>query len=305
DGFSNGNPPERCPRPLYSRDSTQEHQEIPQEDQEENLINIKIDVKDEEDPYESGDELSIEVETPPEISRDPRDTRTTQREVKTEEEEEGRVRIKEEEDLMEISTGAANNQNPPQRCPSLHDSWNSKEEHDEILQDDQDESFIKVEVKEEAEEMVDELFKEEEDEFPPEIRTDGRYRRYRMEKSSGMSLDGDIEGGDIIAESSALNAMTLNLHPDPTSAPSTHGVRCPPPIAHLTNGTRSEDFSREADLTLHQRGPQKQKPFSCSECGKCFTLKQQLVRHPENSLGREAFFLFGVRKMFPRKMDAG
>ncbi|CAI9568487.1 unnamed protein product, partial [Staurois parvus] len=29
DGSSNGNPPERCPRPLYSRDSTQEHQEIP------------------------------------------------------------------------------------------------------------------------------------------------------------------------------------------------------------------------------------------------------------------------------------
>ncbi|KAM5141332.1 gastrula zinc finger protein XlCGF66.1-like [Mantella aurantiaca] len=33
DGSSNGNPPERCPRPLYSRDSTQQHQEIPQEDQ--------------------------------------------------------------------------------------------------------------------------------------------------------------------------------------------------------------------------------------------------------------------------------
>ncbi|KAM5141711.1 uncharacterized protein ACMZJ9_015414 [Mantella aurantiaca] len=32
-GPSNMNPPERCPRPLYSRDSTQEHQEIPQEDQ--------------------------------------------------------------------------------------------------------------------------------------------------------------------------------------------------------------------------------------------------------------------------------
>ncbi|CAI9577124.1 unnamed protein product, partial [Staurois parvus] len=31
DGSSNGNPPERCPRPLYSRDSTKDHQEIPQE----------------------------------------------------------------------------------------------------------------------------------------------------------------------------------------------------------------------------------------------------------------------------------
>ncbi|CAI9602084.1 unnamed protein product [Staurois parvus] len=33
DGSINGNPPERCPGPLYSRDSTQEHQEIPQKDQ--------------------------------------------------------------------------------------------------------------------------------------------------------------------------------------------------------------------------------------------------------------------------------
>ncbi|XP_077346342.1 oocyte zinc finger protein XlCOF8.4-like [Lithobates pipiens] len=29
DGSSNGNPPERCPRPLYSRDSTQEDHTIP------------------------------------------------------------------------------------------------------------------------------------------------------------------------------------------------------------------------------------------------------------------------------------
>ncbi|CAI9532329.1 unnamed protein product [Staurois parvus] len=31
DGSSNGNPPERCPRPLYSRGSTQDHQEILQD----------------------------------------------------------------------------------------------------------------------------------------------------------------------------------------------------------------------------------------------------------------------------------
>ncbi|XP_040177512.1 uncharacterized protein LOC120909847 isoform X1 [Rana temporaria] len=37
DGSSNGNPPERCPRPLYSRDSTQEHQE----DQGDCVSNLK------------------------------------------------------------------------------------------------------------------------------------------------------------------------------------------------------------------------------------------------------------------------
>ncbi|XP_077322160.1 uncharacterized protein LOC143955911 [Lithobates pipiens] len=41
DGSSNGNPPERCPRPLYSRDSTQEGHTIPhhhQVDEEQSLI---------------------------------------------------------------------------------------------------------------------------------------------------------------------------------------------------------------------------------------------------------------------------
>ncbi|CAI9574077.1 unnamed protein product, partial [Staurois parvus] len=86
DGSSNGNPPERCPCPLYSRDATQEHQEIPQEHQEipqENqgdMIN-DIDVKDEEMPLSNDDPCEKE-EIPPEIGPD----------VKPEEEEEGHAR---------------------------------------------------------------------------------------------------------------------------------------------------------------------------------------------------------------------
>ncbi|PIO24409.1 hypothetical protein AB205_0194420, partial [Aquarana catesbeiana] len=37
DGSSNGNPPERCPRPLYSRDSTQEDHTILQRVKEKNI----------------------------------------------------------------------------------------------------------------------------------------------------------------------------------------------------------------------------------------------------------------------------
>ncbi|CAI9614679.1 unnamed protein product [Staurois parvus] len=37
DGSSNGNPPERCPYPLYSRDSTQEGHTIPHHHQREDL----------------------------------------------------------------------------------------------------------------------------------------------------------------------------------------------------------------------------------------------------------------------------
>ncbi|KAM5140521.1 uncharacterized protein ACMZJ9_014390 [Mantella aurantiaca] len=64
DGSSNRNIPERCPRPLYSRDSTQEHQEIPQD---EDLIQIKIELMDETEE-ERADDQCEEEEIPPEIS---------------------------------------------------------------------------------------------------------------------------------------------------------------------------------------------------------------------------------------------
>ncbi|XP_077323457.1 uncharacterized protein LOC143957181 [Lithobates pipiens] len=95
DGSSNRNPPERCPRPLYSRDSTQEDQE----EKRINLTTVKVEVK-EEDLYVSSDEACKE-EDPPEISTDPGDT---QRDVKAEEEEEGHVRIKQEEVPIKIGT---------------------------------------------------------------------------------------------------------------------------------------------------------------------------------------------------------
>ncbi|XP_077346082.1 uncharacterized protein LOC143989688 [Lithobates pipiens] len=47
DGSSNGNPPERCPRPLYSRDSTQEDHTIPHHHQSGNLSRSEVDVKEE------------------------------------------------------------------------------------------------------------------------------------------------------------------------------------------------------------------------------------------------------------------
>ncbi|XP_077322162.1 uncharacterized protein LOC143955913 [Lithobates pipiens] len=92
DGSSNGNPPERCPRPLYSRDSTQEGHTIPHcypkagasrtqtlGDDGEDLIVIKVEVKsEEEERYVRDDQQSmeedgitgtfIEEDTPTEIS---------------------------------------------------------------------------------------------------------------------------------------------------------------------------------------------------------------------------------------------
>ncbi|CAI9576232.1 unnamed protein product, partial [Staurois parvus] len=135
DGSSNGNPPERCPRPLYSWDSTQDRQEIIRSYQSEGLI-VKAEVKEEETDLRRNDQCK-KKKIPP-----------------------------------EISPAGSNSRNTPERCPSPILSRDSTLEDQTTSDEHQDDNLItiKVEVKdEEGEETArgDEPCKEEE--IPPEI----------------------------------------------------------------------------------------------------------------------------------------
>ncbi|PIO09609.1 hypothetical protein AB205_0152000, partial [Aquarana catesbeiana] len=114
-GSSNGNPPERCPRPLYSRDSTQEGHTIPHHHQSGNLGDYNIIVKEEDEEYGVMEEFS-----------------------------EGH------KDMME----PPNTRNPPERCPRPLYSRDSTQEGHTILHCYKGEDLIdiKVEVKSEEEE---------------------------------------------------------------------------------------------------------------------------------------------------------
>ncbi|KAM5140540.1 uncharacterized protein ACMZJ9_014410 [Mantella aurantiaca] len=101
DGSSNRNPPERCPRPLYSQDSTQEHQEIPQEDQIDGSSNIN----------------------PPERCPHPLYSRDSTQEH--------------QEIPQENQVDGSNNRNPPERCSRPLYSRDSTQEHQEIPKEDQ------------------------------------------------------------------------------------------------------------------------------------------------------------------------
>ncbi|PIO10201.1 hypothetical protein AB205_0203930 [Aquarana catesbeiana] len=93
DGSSNGNPPERCPHPLYSRDSTQEDHTIPHHHQGEELKDIKVEDKEEEEErLVSGDQQSME---------------------------EGDITMesKQEESSLHMDTNGSSNGNQPERCP--------------------------------------------------------------------------------------------------------------------------------------------------------------------------------------------
>ncbi|PIO14490.1 hypothetical protein AB205_0095650, partial [Aquarana catesbeiana] len=99
-GSSNGNPPERCPRPLYSRDSTQEGHTIPHHHQSGNLRDSKVKVKEE---------------------------------IKEEDDEDGVMEefLKEHKDLyQDTMVESSRYRNPPERCPRpLYSRDSTQEDH--------------------------------------------------------------------------------------------------------------------------------------------------------------------------------
>ncbi|PIO13205.1 hypothetical protein AB205_0091320 [Aquarana catesbeiana] len=174
DGSSNGNPPERCPRPLYSRDSTQEDHTIPQHHQSGNIggdnIVVKEEYKEEDEAYGVIEEFSEghkdmmeppNTRNPPErcprplYSRDSTDYTQeghtiphhhqsgnlrnskveVKEEIKEEDDEDGVMDqpefLKEHKDLyQDIMVESSSYRNPPERCPrSLYSRDSTQEGH--------------------------------------------------------------------------------------------------------------------------------------------------------------------------------
>ncbi|XP_075034534.1 uncharacterized protein LOC142095488 [Mixophyes fleayi] len=207
DGSSNLNTPERCPRPLYSLDCSDNHI-ITQDYQGDNLADIKAeDIKGEEETYVRGDQQ----EFPTDISTVGSSNRNTPErcprplysqdctkenhsipqecqfddltDIKVEHidgEEEMYVRgdqqCKEEEIPTDISTDGSSNINTPERCHRPLHSQDCTEENHSISQDYQGANLtvIKMEYIEGEEEPYvrgDQQYKEEE--IPTDISTDG------------------------------------------------------------------------------------------------------------------------------------
>ncbi|PIO09844.1 hypothetical protein AB205_0099450, partial [Aquarana catesbeiana] len=130
DGSSNGNPPERCPRPLYSRDSTQEDHTIPLHHQSGNLRDSKAEVKEE---------------------------------IKEEDDEDGVMEesefLKGHKDLyQDTMVESSSYRNPPERCPRPLYSGDSTQDDHAVHRHHQsgslrlDNIVVKKEYKEEDEE---------------------------------------------------------------------------------------------------------------------------------------------------------
>ncbi|XP_077322684.1 oocyte zinc finger protein XlCOF8.4-like [Lithobates pipiens] len=253
DGSSNGNPPERCPRPLYSRDSTQEGHTIPHHHQGTEVMGIKFDIKEEEDMYVIDNQLSI-------IEGDLMETMTK------------------EESSLDVGTGGHRSWNIPERHLILSADYD-KEDNDLVQYSPRKRIVTKnvhhkpnpmnfeTSFSKNHDQVVHQGMPTSEKPFKcPEceksfMRKAGLVQHLRLH--TGEKLFSCSICGKTFTEKSQLNRHhKVHTGEKPFSCPECG--RC---------------FPHRGNRDKHMRIHTGEKPFSCSECGKCFAQKSTLIIH--------------------------
>ncbi|XP_077345711.1 uncharacterized protein LOC143989457 isoform X1 [Lithobates pipiens] len=279
DGSSNGNPPERCPRPLYSRDSTQEDHTIPHYHQDEDLIDIKVEVK-EEGTYVRDDQQSmeedgitgtfIEEDTPTEISTvDGREMRKTSEDCLTLSPD---CKV-EDEDITQYSPGENPTTSNVHPAPHSVDgpSYSSYPEEPQTVRDG---AVLPTEKRFSCTECGKRfLFKS---------KLNVHKRSHTGEKPYSCT-----ECGKCFLLKSSLQRHQ-RLHTWKKLHSCSECGKC---------------FVRKSELITHHRSHTGVKPYSCTKCGKCFSQKSHLSRHQRLHTGEKPYSCPECEKCFIRQSE--
>ncbi|PIO27498.1 hypothetical protein AB205_0142970, partial [Aquarana catesbeiana] len=238
----------RCPRPLYSRDSTQEDHTIPHHHQSRNLRDSKVEVKEEIKEEDDEDEVMEESES-----------------------------LKVHKDLyQDTMVESSSYRNPPERCPRPLYSRDSTHEDHTIPHHHQGEDLTNVKVEDEVEERYvrdDQQYTEEagmmrtfkEEDTPTEISTGHTIKepsKDHLALPPGCKMKEEDITRDCAGEKTMRSAADGGLHS----------------VYRLSNPSDSEQPLRD-DV-----GIQGKEKFSCPECGECFSSELSLTAHQRSHM---------------------
>ncbi|XP_077345730.1 uncharacterized protein LOC143989468 [Lithobates pipiens] len=337
DGSSNGNPPERCPRPLYSRDSTQEGHTIPHHHQSRNLRDSKVEVKEEikeEDRSMEESELlkehkdlhqdtmveSSSYPNPPEKFPRPLyswdstqeghtiphhhqsgnlgdDNIDVKEEYKEEDEEYG-VMEKFSEGHKNMME-PPNTRNPPERCPRPLYSRDSTQKGHTIPHHYKGEDLIDVKVEVKAEETYVR-------DYEQSMEEDGITGTF-IEEDTPTEIS-TVDGREMRKTSEDC----LTLSPDckvededitqysPGENPTTSNVH---PAPHSVDGPSYSSYPEEPQTVRDGAVLPTKKRFPCAECGKGFHSKSGLKEHIRTHTGEKLHPCLECGKCFSKKCN--
>ncbi|KAM4034708.1 uncharacterized protein ACNLHF_021388 [Anomaloglossus baeobatrachus] len=205
-----------------------------------------------------------------------------------------------------ISPVLSSERTTPERCPRPLLPQDCKQENPNVPQDDQDKGLIHINT---TEKYVrgDEWCKEE---IPTDDDSDDCSRTLQ-----GHWLASDVKAQDGCTQHTyeqeskepsseyfkqilSKTDKQIKNHKRVDEAQSAHPVKKPYSCSEC-----GKCFNQKSDLVKHLRIHTGEKPFSCSECGKCFNVKSTLVKHQKIHLGLKPFSCSECGKCFNQKSE--
>ncbi|XP_077346179.1 uncharacterized protein LOC143989783 [Lithobates pipiens] len=301
------NPPERCPRPLYSRDSTQKGHTIPHCYKSGDPIDIEFEVKaEEEERYVRDDQQSmeadgitgtfIEEDTPTEISTvDGREMRKTSEDCLTLSPD---CKV-EDEDITQYSPGENPTTSNVHPAPHSVDgpSYSSYPEEPQTVRDG---AILPTEKRFSCTECGKC--------FPSKSKRNVHKITHTGEKPYSCP-----ECGKCFSHKSHLfTHQRLHTGEKTYSCPecgkffSHKSSLCTHQRCHTGEKPYScpecgKFFSHKSSLCTHQRCHTGEKPYSCPECGKCFSQKSHLSTHQRSHTGKKPYSCLECGKCYSEK----
>ncbi|XP_056407882.1 zinc finger protein 568-like [Hyla sarda] len=318
DGVIDRNPPERCPRPLYSQDCPEGN--VPENHQGEDLMDIKVEVKDEpeeETDFVSDQQYGVIDRNPPERCPRPLYSQHCPEGNVPEKHQGGDLtnnKVEDEEERMrghhpcmrevkEEIPGGVTPENPSKNSEgNFMLSLNDKGEDEDMMERSSGEDLLTPNVHPDLSYNNPPDHEEPSPDQPHIVTT-------RTDQKGGKRIRCDKCGKEFTKRSNLFTHRRIHTGEKPYSC-----SECGKCFTHKSSLVKHERihtgekpyscsecgrcFLSKSDLVIHERSHTGEKPYSCLECGKCFSYKSSLVIHGRIHTGEKPYSCLECGKCF-------